>query len=331
MIRFRISPLWWPLLLLLSPVLAPLLFILNVRYRRNLHEVTRRNRERIDSAKNVSLPPLSHLDLTVLVESSFKDGFKGDAGVSYLIRGDTGAILFDVGYGPASPVLAHNAEQLNVSLADADALVISHLHPDHMGGTKAMSTNRVLVPESLGDPKGTPCILPGEAEAPGFTASVADGPSPVIDGIATTGPLARSLFFGGFTEEQVLVARIEGKGMVVITGCGHPTIQVILEMAEKMCSDPIYAVIGGLHFPITAGRDSQAGIQAQMLLGTGLPVWRRITEEDLDRAAESINKAGAKKVLLSPHDTCDGGLARFKERLDADVTVLEAGGTYRIE
>jgi 7,8-dihydropterin-6-yl-methyl-4-(beta-D-ribofuranosyl)aminobenzene 5'-phosphate synthase len=220
---------------------------------------------------------------------------------------------------------------LNVFLSDADALVISHLHPDHMGGMKAMNTNTVCIPDSLGDPGAMPCILPERADAPGFSASVATGPGPVTGWIATTGPLARSLFFAGLCEEQALVARIEGKGLVVITGCGHPTIQVILEMVEKMHDDPIYAVIGGLHFPITAGRDTWAGIHGQMLLGTGYPVWRRIREEDLDLAADAINRAGAKRVLLSPHDTCDYGLERFRERLDAEVTVLEAGGTYRIE
>jgi 7,8-dihydropterin-6-yl-methyl-4-(beta-D-ribofuranosyl)aminobenzene 5'-phosphate synthase len=175
------------------------------------------------------------------------------------------------------------------------------------------------------------CVLPDEANAPGFSASVAAGPGPVVDGIATTGPLARSLFFLGLTEEQALVARIEEKGLVVITGCGHPTIQVLMEMAGKMGGEPIYAVVGGLHFPLTSGRKSWAGVQGQMLLGTGLPVWRRITNEDLDRAADAMNEAGVKHVLLSPHDTCDYGLARFRERLAAEVTVLEAGGAYRIE
>lgn len=328
---FRISPLWWPLLLLLSPILAPILLVLNGRYKKNLTEAARRNTERIESARPLASTPLSHLDLTVLVESSVRDGFMGAAGVSYLIGSNGGKILFDVGYGPDNNVLSHNAGRLNVFLSDADALVISHLHPDHMGGMKAMRTNTVCIPDSLGDPAAMPCILPERALAPGFTLSVATGPGPVTEWIATTGPLARSLFFAGLCEEQALVARIEGKGLVVITGCGHPTIQVILEMVKKMHDDPIYAVVGGLHFPITAGRDSWVGIHGQMLLGTGYPVWRRIREEDLDLAADAMNRAGAKRVLLSPHDTCDYGLQRFRERLNAEVTVLEAGGTYRVE
>ena len=327
----RISPLWWPLLVLLSPVLALFLFVKYRRYKKNLIEAARRNRERIDGVTTVSLPPLSHLDLTVLVESSFRDGFMGDAGVSYLVRNNGSTVLFDVAYGPDNEVLTHNADKLNISLTDADALVISHLHPDHMGGMKTMKTNTVLVPESFGDPNGMQCILPDEADAPGFAASVADGPGPVTDGIATTGPLARSLFFLGLTEEQALVARIEGKGLVVITGCGHPTVQVLMEMAEKMGNESIYAIVGGLHFPLTAGRKNWAGVKGQMLIGTGYPVWRRMRTEDLDEAADAINRAGVKQVLLSPHDTCDFGLDRFRERLDAEVSVLEAGGTYRIE
>ena len=34
------------------------------------------------------------------------------------------------------------------------------------------------------------------------------------------------------TEEQALVARLRGKGLVVVTGCGHPTIEVILAAGE---------------------------------------------------------------------------------------------------
>ncbi|MBN1881210.1 MAG: hypothetical protein JW885_03470 [Deltaproteobacteria bacterium] len=61
------------------------------------------------------------------------------------------------------------------------------------------------------------------------------------------------------------------------------------------------------------------------------PLWRRIREGGLDLAADAMNRAGTKRVLLSPYDTCDHGLERFRKLLDADVTILEAGGRYRIE
>jgi 7,8-dihydropterin-6-yl-methyl-4-(beta-D-ribofuranosyl)aminobenzene 5'-phosphate synthase len=133
----------------------------------------------------------------------------------------------------------------------------------------------------------------------------------------------------GFTEEQALLARVKGKGLVVFTGCGHPTIEVVLEMVKRLSDEPVYAIGGGLHFPVTGGRGNRAGIQFQTIIGTGKPPWQRITDEDLSRTIAAINKAGPKSVHLSGHDTCDHSLHRMKAELDAETGVLEAGATYR--
>jgi 7,8-dihydropterin-6-yl-methyl-4-(beta-D-ribofuranosyl)aminobenzene 5'-phosphate synthase len=117
---------------------------------------------------------------------------------------------------------------------------------------------------------------------------------------------------------------------VVITGCGHPTIEVILEMAGRLSDEPLYAVGGGLHFPVTGGRGNRAGIQFQTLLGTGKPPWQRILDEDLSQTISAINRAGPKRILLSAHDTCDHSLDRMMKELNAETEVLEAGATYRL-
>ena len=179
-------------------------------------------------------------------------------------------------------------------------------------------------------PDRTPCYLPDAAVAEGFSAEVVEGPKMLTAGIGTTGPLARSLFFLGLCEEQALIARMPNKGLVVITGCGHPTIEVILEMVRRLSDEPLYAIAGGLHFPVTKSRFQRHGIQFQMFLGTGKPPWQRIGDEDLSRAIGTINEAGPKRVLLSAHDTCDHALDRLSGELDAETTVLEAGRTYRL-
>ncbi|MCG2768727.1 MAG: MBL fold metallo-hydrolase, partial [Anaerolineae bacterium] len=65
------------------------------------------------------------------------DGLAVEPGVSYLVRADDTTILFDVGFNVhgehPSPLLL-NMEALGVSLAEIDAIVISHLHEDHVGG-----------------------------------------------------------------------------------------------------------------------------------------------------------------------------------------------------
>ena len=147
-------------------------------------------------------------------------------------------------------------------------------------------------------------------------------------GIATTGPLARSLFFFGYTEEQALVIRLKGKGLVVITGCGHPTIEVILDMVQRLSDEPIHAICGGLHFPIRGSRGQKAGINFQTILGTGKPPWSPINDKDLEHAIGAINAAKPQIVMLSAHDTCDHSLMRMQQEINADVRVLKAGRTY---
>jgi 7,8-dihydropterin-6-yl-methyl-4-(beta-D-ribofuranosyl)aminobenzene 5'-phosphate synthase len=326
----RISPLMWPLLALASPVLVPKMLRRNRAFKVNRSRADSLNRQRIDEVLALDLPELEFLELKVLVDEKTASGFRGDPGVSYLIKTDLDTVLFDVGFGPDSPTLSHNANKLGVDFSTVDAVVISHLHPDHMGGMTAFKSNSVRIPKELEALKGKPCFLPDTAEAAEFDADVVQKPKMLTAGIGTTGPLARSLFFLGFCEEQALVARIRDKGLVVITGCGHPTIEVILEMVGRLSSEPIYAIAGGIHFPVTKSRSQHRGVQVQMFFGTGKPPWQRISDEDLNRTISHINEVGPKRVLLSAHDTCDHALGQMADELNAETVVLKAGETYRL-
>jgi 7,8-dihydropterin-6-yl-methyl-4-(beta-D-ribofuranosyl)aminobenzene 5'-phosphate synthase len=141
--------------------------------------------------------------------------------------------------------------------------------------------------------------------------------------------LARSLFFRGLTEEQALVANIKNKGLVVITGCGHPTIELIMQMVRRISDKPIHVIGGGLHFPVTGGRGNRFGIQFQTLIGTGKPAWRKITDDDLSATITVLNSFKPQKVFLSAHDSCDHSLSRMQEELDVKTQVFRAGQTYR--
>ncbi len=326
---FRISPLWWPFLAVASPAIVPLLIARNSRFKKNIHLADEWNRQRISQAGSFEMPELGFLEMTVLVEEKAEEGFLGDAGVSCVFRSDRGSLLFDVGFGPERPALAHNAARLGITLDGIDALCISHLHPDHMGGMKASRERRVTLPGEMGMPNEKPCFLPDTSDAPGFSSELVDIPRLLTAGIATTGPLARSLFFFGLTEEQALFARLKGKGLVIFTGCGHPTIERIVQMVRRVSSEPIHAIGGGLHFPVTGGRGNRAGIQFQTILGTGKPAWKRINDDDLTGTIGEINKMNPSRVLLSGHDSCDHSLERMQQELHADTEVLKAGKTYR--
>ena len=326
---FRISPVWWPVLAVASPVILPWLLVRNRRFQENRTRIAELNQGRINQATPLDMPELDFLEMTVLVEWKAKEGFMGDAGVSFLFKTELGAMLYDIGFGPTRPALTHNAAKLGFRLDQVDALTISHLHGDHMGGIPAQRLGQVSVPDDLMSPEPKPCFLPDCAEAKGFKAELVERPQLLTAGIASTGPLARSLFIFGFTEEQALLARIKDKGLVVFTGCGHPTIEVVLKMVRRLSNEPIYAIGGGLHFPVTGGRGNRAGIQFQTIIGTGKPPWQRITDEDLSQTIAAINRAGPKKVYLSGHDTCDHSLERMKKELNAETEVLQAGAIYR--
>ncbi len=316
--------------MVLSPVLLLLSAIRYVSFAAGARRSSELNRQRIERARTLKLPALEWLEITVLVDWRHKEGFVGDAAVSYLLHSDRGSLLVDVGFGPQRPSLAHNASRLDFSLEDVEALAITHLHLDHMGGIKAQRRRQVMTPSELGPPAGQPCFLPEEARAPGFDVRVVDEPQLLHAGIASTGPLARSMFFLGWTEEQVLVAAVKGKSLVVLTGCGHPTLPTILDMVAKLSDKPVHAVVGGLHLPLRSGRGSFGGVQAQMLVGTGKPPWERLDERDFEAAATALDRAGVDRLLLSAHDSCDYAIDRLGRELDVDLQVLEAGAAYRI-
>ena len=113
---------------------------------------------------------------SVISESKTRDGFLGEPGVSYLITSDQGSLLFDVGIGPEKPTVGHNAARLGVRREKVDALAISHLHADHMGGVAAVNSGQVMLPPEMGEPGGKPCYLPDNTIAEGFAAEVVTEP-----------------------------------------------------------------------------------------------------------------------------------------------------------
>jgi 7,8-dihydropterin-6-yl-methyl-4-(beta-D-ribofuranosyl)aminobenzene 5'-phosphate synthase len=153
----------------------------------------------------------------------------------------------------------------------------------------------------------------------------------VLDqGVASTGPLARMLYFHGMVEEQAVLAHLEGKGLVVLIGPCHPGVESILALARHLSDEPLYAIGGGLNLPVTGSRRSAMGVQTQQLFGTGKPPWDRLDEADLDHAIEVLNRAAPRRLLLSAHNSCDHALDRLHREVEAETEILRAGATYRL-
>ncbi|MBC7293085.1 MAG: hypothetical protein H5T84_03065 [Thermoleophilia bacterium] len=102
------------------------------------------------------------------------------------------------------------------------------------------------------------------------------------------------------------------KGLVVIIGCGHPSLERLLERARQLVGAPLYAVIGGLHFPVTGSRVGKGG---QNIIGNGKLPWQRITKKEALQAADYLDRLGVEVVALSAHDSCDWTLELFRAKL----------------
>ncbi len=295
----------------------------------NVREVLRRYLQgREESAKEwekqqesiqeiVNLGETASLEILPLVEFyASRQDLKTEAAVSYLIKTETNTVLFDLGRNSEnsdpSPLL-HNMEKLGVSLEDVDTIVISHNHDDHTGGSawsrqKTFSVTATQIP--LGDKK---VYTPIPMTYPGLEPICSTKPIRVAQGIATTGIIANQLFFLGRIEEQAVAVNVSGKGIVLIAGCGHQTLSRIIDRAEALFDQPIYGLVGGLHYAVTGSRGSWKGIEVHRYFGTGRMPWKPYTLEDLRHNIDALKSRNPQFVGLSPHDSCDGAIAEFRE------------------
>ncbi len=101
--------------------------------------------------------------VTTLVENSVHArGLLAEHGLAFHLQAGPRSLLFDTGQ---TGLLLHNALKLRISLAGADAIVLSHGHNDHTGGLKAAREAAPqarlflhpasLAPKFVGNPDGT--------------------------------------------------------------------------------------------------------------------------------------------------------------------------------
>lgn len=325
--KYKIHPLWWPLLILSSPILLPYLYYKNESYSLCTDNIDKINKQRIQQTNELELLELKNINLTAVVDAKAEANFVSEAGISYLLETARSNILFDVAFADQSSTFNNNFKKLKLDQKNISELVISHLHPDHMGGIKASRKNSINIPEIINH-DSLSVHLPDAAEVKGSEKNITYAPELITDFIATTGPLRANLFFSGPTEEQSLVIKLKNKGLVVIIGCGHPDLEKILKMAEKIGGEKVYAVIGGLHLPVKIGRLQQAGIDFQRIIGTGQKPWKRLDDNYLDQKISTLEEFEVEKILLSPHDSSDYAADYFKNNLQAEVEIIKSGSSY---
>jgi 7,8-dihydropterin-6-yl-methyl-4-(beta-D-ribofuranosyl)aminobenzene 5'-phosphate synthase len=206
-------------------------------------------------------------------------------GFSVLIKTKSGEkeaeVLYDSGLSPRG--ILYNLDALEISLTDVQAIVLSHGHPDHASGLPGVvdrlgSRNMPLVlhPDAYlerklvlpnGDEIGVPAPKLSDLRCENIEIVEEVGPSMMVDGmILVSGEIARTTEFeNGFPihyarrhdhwepdplimDDQCALIHVKGKGLIVITGCGHAGIINVLRNAQAITGiNEIYAVIGGFH------------------------------------------------------------------------------------
>lgn len=137
-----------------------------------------------------------------------------------------------------------------IASSGLDALVISHLRVDHVGGLHAIRRRSFAVPDPLDLPTRVPAFVPTEMSHPTADVRVVEHATVIAPGMAVLPPLGRMLFWLGQIAEQALVINVQNFGVVLITGCGHPLIESTLAAAEHVLDTPVRAVVRGLHLPV---------------------------------------------------------------------------------
>jgi len=189
-------------------------------------------------------------------------------------------VLFDTSISPIA--LLHNAETLGVDLNKIESVVLSHGHFDHFGGLIAFLNKAqkgiplilhpdAFLPRRLNLPAlGVQVDLPRLDEAALKETGVAidkrgQASTMASDLVGVLGQVERVTEFekgfpwaealiddewvvDPFNDDQGVVVRVKGKGLVVLSGCAHAGIINSVKHARKVSGvDKVHAVLGGFH------------------------------------------------------------------------------------
>jgi 7,8-dihydropterin-6-yl-methyl-4-(beta-D-ribofuranosyl)aminobenzene 5'-phosphate synthase len=273
---------------------------------------------------------LNSLKITVLTEDSvlYESHYLGQHGVSFLVEGVKGSdvmrILVDVGQN--SQALLNNMKLMNISPAIIDAVVLTHCHYDHTQGVARMVKEigrrdiQVIAhrdifrlnfitepyPRHVG-------IMPGdsreEIEKAGGSLLLTRDPVKLMSGITTTGEVKRQTDFeevgialktiedGEVVDDPMrddisVVANVNGKGLVIVTGCSHAGIVNIARHAIELTGcDKIEGILGGLHL--------------------------------IDAPDDRIKRTGEELSKLNPEWICAGHCTGFKAQVELYLAFRE--------
>jgi 7,8-dihydropterin-6-yl-methyl-4-(beta-D-ribofuranosyl)aminobenzene 5'-phosphate synthase len=213
------------------------------------------------------------------------DALVAEHGFSVLVTvtkaGHEHRFLFDAGTSPDG--VTENMRRLGIDPGSIEAIVCSHGHFDHTAGIDGLirAVGRANLPVLIHPHfwRRRRLVLPGRepVEIPttsrralteaGFDIVEQQQPSFLFDGsVLITGEVPRTTGYepgfppqqawvgGGWQpdplvlDDQALIVNVAGRGLVVITGCGHAGVVNIARYARRLTGgQPLYALLGGFH------------------------------------------------------------------------------------
>ncbi len=190
-----------------------------------------------EKTKAISTLGIKDLTITVVYDNNpYKQELETAWGFSAFITGPEKTILFDSG-GDGSLLLG-NMEKLAIDPDSIDIVVLSHIHPDHTGGLGSLLEKNPNVTVYL--PESFPTKFKDNVQARGAKMVEVEQPMKICENVYSTGQL------GKWIREQSLIIQTD-KGLILITGCAHPGIVNIVNIAKDLVKDDILLVMGGFH------------------------------------------------------------------------------------
>jgi 7,8-dihydropterin-6-yl-methyl-4-(beta-D-ribofuranosyl)aminobenzene 5'-phosphate synthase len=222
---------------------------------------------------------------TTMTGGQVPDALVAEHGFSALVTVTRGGrehrFLFDTGASPDG--VTENMRRLGVDPGSIEAIVCSHGHFDHTAGIDGLvrTLGRTSLPVLIHphfwrrrrlqlpgrDPLELPTTSRSALTGAGFEIIEEQQPSFLFDrSVLVTGEVPRVTGYEpGFPpqqawldgawqpdplvlDDQALIFQVAGKGLVVITGCGHAGVVNIARYARRLTGDqPLYALVGGFH------------------------------------------------------------------------------------
>lgn len=180
---------------------------------------------------------MSTVELAVVYDNyQAQEGLQTAHGFACVVRDNGRTVLFDT--GGSGQILLENMRSLAVAPGEIGAVVLSHMHWDHIGGLDAVLAANpdvtVYVPEAFSSSFRRDMLRRARSVVETKVAQ------PVTNRVWTTDVMERPL-----VEQALYVETAEG--IVVITGCAHPGVVELTRSAQRASGEPVHAVLGGFH------------------------------------------------------------------------------------